>query len=122
MVNKKMKEEVFYSGGMKKIKDDYPDLYEANVELNKAAYTGKVLDYKTQKLIALGINAAFSDDRAVKKQIISSIQEFDTSKDEIIDVLRVVLLIAGKPAFMKAVNILYEVKDDVNACGGVIKK
>jgi len=27
------------------------------------------------------------------------------------DVLRVVLLIAGKPAFMKAVNILYKIEE-----------
>ena len=104
-----MKEEVFYSKGMKYIKEDYPDLYKANVDLNQVAYTGKALDYKTQKLIALGITAAKSDDRAVKKQIISNMQEFDATKDEIMDVLRVVLLIAGKPAFMKAVNILYSI-------------
>jgi alkylhydroperoxidase/carboxymuconolactone decarboxylase family protein YurZ len=113
-----MKEEVFYSKGMKYIKEDYPDLYEENVSLNKVAYTGKALDYKTQKLIALGINAAFSDDRAIKKQIMSNMQEFGTTKDEIVDVFRVVLLIAGKPAFMKAINILYELEDDECVCGG----
>jgi len=63
-----MKEEVFYSAGMKKIKEDYPDLYQASVDLNEAAYTGKVIDYKTQKLIALGITAANSDDRAIKNR------------------------------------------------------
>lgn len=106
-----MKEEVFYSKGMKHIKEDYPDLYKLSVDINEVAYTGKVLDYKTQKLIALGITAAMSDDRAVKKQILSNIQEFGATKDEIIDVLRVVMLIAGKPAFMKAVNILYSIKE-----------
>lgn len=116
-----MKQEVFYSGGMKKVKEDYPDIYAAIVKLNEATYSGKALDYKTQKLIALGITAAFSDERAVKKQIISSIQELGATRDEIVDVLRVVLLIAGKPAFMKAINILYEVKNNTNTCGGVIK-
>ena len=105
-----MKEEVFYSKGMKHIKEDYPDLYKANVDLNQVAYTGKALDYKTQKLIAVGITAAQSDDRAVQKQIMSTMKEFDVTKDEIMDVLRVVMLIAGKPAFMKAVNILYGIK------------
>lgn len=103
-----VKEEVFYSKGMKHIKEDYPDLYKVSVDTNEAAYTGKVLDYKTQKLIALGITAANSDGRATKKQMISNMKEFDVTKDEIMDVLRVVMLIAGKPAFMKAVNILYE--------------
>lgn len=106
-----MKEEVFYSKGMKHIKEDYPDLYKASVDLNEVAYTGKVLDYKTQKLIALGITAAMSDSRATKKQIISNMQEFGATKDEIMDVLRVVMLIAGKPAFMKAVTILYGIEE-----------
>jgi alkylhydroperoxidase/carboxymuconolactone decarboxylase family protein YurZ len=106
-----MKEEVFYSKTMKPLKEDYPDLYEVNVNLNEVVYTGRALDYKTQKLIALGITAALSDDRATKKQIISNMQEMGAAKDEIVDVLRVVLLIAGKPAFIKAMGILYELTD-----------
>lgn len=105
-----MKEEVFYSKGMKNIKEDYPDLYQASVDINEAAFSGKVINYKTQKLIALGITAASSDGRATKKQMISNMKEFGVTKDEIMDVLRVVMLIAGKPAFMKAANILYEIE------------
>jgi alkylhydroperoxidase/carboxymuconolactone decarboxylase family protein YurZ len=106
-----MKDEVFYSKGMKHVKEDYPDLYKENVSLNEVAFSGKVLDYKTQKLIALGITAANSDSRAVKNQIKSTMKEFNVTKDEIIDVLRVVLLIAGKPAFTNAINILYELTE-----------
>jgi alkylhydroperoxidase/carboxymuconolactone decarboxylase family protein YurZ len=106
-----MKDEVFFSKGMIHLKEDYPDLYKASVELNDAAYNGKVLDYKTLKLIAIAITAASSDDRAVKKQMISGMQELGISKDEIMDVLRVVLLTAGKPAFTKAVKILYKIAD-----------
>lgn len=103
-----MKEDVFYGKGMVHVKKDYPDIYKAVVELNKAAYTGKVLDYRTQKLIALGITAAASDDRAMKKQMISAMREFDITKDEIVDVLRVVLLTSGNPPFIKAMKTLYE--------------
>jgi alkylhydroperoxidase/carboxymuconolactone decarboxylase family protein YurZ len=103
-----MKEEVFFGEGMAKVKKDYPDLYNAIVGLNEAAYTGKVVDYKTQKLIALGINAANSDDRAVKKQMISAMKEFGITKDEIVDVLRVVLLTSGMPPFTKGMKILFE--------------
>lgn len=102
-----MKEEVFFGEGMKKVKSDYPDLYNAIVGLNEASYTGKAIDYRTQKLIALGINAAASDDRATKKQMISAIKEFGITKDEIVDVLRVVLLTSGMPPFTKAMKILY---------------
>jgi len=105
-----MKEEVFFGEGMAKAKKDYPDIYNAVVGLNEAAYTGKVLDYKTQKLIALGINAANSDDRATKKQMISAMREFDITKDEIVDVLRVVLLTSGNPPFIKAMKTLYELE------------
>jgi alkylhydroperoxidase/carboxymuconolactone decarboxylase family protein YurZ len=104
-----MKEDVFYGKGMVHVKKDYPDIYDAVVKLNEAAYTGKVLDYRTQKLIALAITAAASDDRAMKKQMISAMEEFEITKDEIVDVLRVVLLTSGNPPFVKAMKILYEI-------------
>ncbi|CDG64648.1 MAG: hypothetical protein PWQ15_1492 [Methanobacterium sp.] len=106
-----MKEDVFYGKGMAYVKRDYPDIFEAVVELNSAAYTGKVLDYRTQKLIALGITAAASDDRAMKKQMMSAMKEFDISRDEIVDVLRVVLLTSGNPPFTKAMKILYDITE-----------
>lgn len=106
-----MKEDVFYGKGMAHVKNDYPDIYDAVVKLNEAAYTGKALDYKTQKLIALGITASNSDDRAMKKQMMSAIREFGATRDEIVDVLRVVLLTAGNPPFVKAMKILYEITE-----------
>ena len=106
-----MKDEVFFSKGMNPIKKDYPDLYDISVSLNDVCYTGKSLDYKTQKLVAIGIAAAASDDRAVKKQIQSGMKELDITKDEVVDVLRVVLLLAGKPGFMKGINALYGIKE-----------
>jgi len=105
-----MKEEVFFGEGMVGVMKDYPDLYEAIVGLNEATYTGKVLDYKTQKLIALGIAASSSDERATMKQMMSAKKEFGVTKDEIVDVLRVVLLTSGMPPFTKAMKILYELK------------
>jgi len=106
-----MKDEVFFGEGMANVKVDYPDLYNSIVTLNEAAYTGKTIDYRTQKLIALGINAAASDDRATKKQMISAMKEFGITKDEIVDVLRVVLLTSGMPPFTKGMKILYELAE-----------
>src|SRR5512136_1459402 len=103
-----MKEEVFFGEGMVNVKKDYPELYNSIVTLNESTYTGKVLDYRTQKLIALGINAAASDERATRKQMMSAMKEFDIAKDEIVDVLRVVLLTSGMPPFIKAMKILNE--------------
>lgn len=101
-----MKEEVFYGQGIGKIKNDYPEIHDALIKLNEAVFTGKSLDYKTQKLIAIGITAANSDTRAIKKQMKSAMNELDITKEEIMDVLRVVLLTAGNPPFMKAISIL----------------
>jgi len=104
-----MKEEVFNGKAMGPIKKDYPDMYESIVSLNEVVYAGKVLDYKTQKLIAVAIVASHSDDRAVEKQIKSAIKELGATKDEIMDVLRIVLLTSGMPRFIKAVQILYDI-------------
>ncbi|MCL2116613.1 MAG: carboxymuconolactone decarboxylase family protein [Methanobrevibacter sp.] len=105
-----MKKELFYGKGMNLIQNDFPDIYEAIVGLNEAVYTGKTLDYKTQKLIAVAIVASHSDDRAIERQIKSAINELGATKDEIMDVLRIVLLTSGMPRFVKAVKILYDVE------------
>jgi alkylhydroperoxidase/carboxymuconolactone decarboxylase family protein YurZ len=38
-------------------------------------------------------------------------KELDITKDEVVDVLRVVLLLSGKPAFTKGINALYNIKE-----------
>ncbi|KZX11049.1 carboxymuconolactone decarboxylase family protein [Methanobrevibacter filiformis] len=101
-----MKENVFYGKGIGSIKSDYPELFNAITVLNEAVFTGKALDYKTQKLIAVAIAVSNSDDRAIEKQFKSAIKEVGATKDELLDVLRVVLLTSGMPPFMKAVSIL----------------
>ena len=68
-----MKGEKFSGKGMNVIKEDYPDLYESIVNLNETVFTGKSLDYKTQKLIAIGIASSSQDSRSIKKQMKSGI-------------------------------------------------
>ncbi|ADG13555.1 carboxymuconolactone decarboxylase family protein [Methanocaldococcus infernus] len=101
-----MKNEVFYGEGIKYIKENYKELYDTIVQLNEVAYTGKALDYKTLKLVAIAITAAKCDEKATEKQMRSGMKELGITKDEIMDVLKVVLLTSGMPAFMKAVRIL----------------
>ena len=60
-------------------------------------------------LIAIGITASRADPRATKKQIKSGMKELDITKEEIMDVLKIVLLTSGMPAFSKAVQILNSV-------------
>jgi len=37
--------------------------------------------------------------------------ELGITQDEVVDVLRVVLLLAGKPSFTKGMNALYKIKE-----------
>lgn len=104
-----MKGEVFYGKGIRELEGEYPDLYELVTDINDTVWNGKVLDYKTQKLIAIGITASRADPRAIKKQIRSAIGVLGITKEEIVDVLRVVLLTSGMPAFSKSLQILNSV-------------
>ena len=64
-----MKGEVFYGKGIRELEDEHPDLYDLVKNINETVWSGNVLDYKTQKLIAIGITASRADPRATKKQI-----------------------------------------------------
>lgn len=104
-----MKYEVFYGKGMGKVKKEYSDIYEVVKNLNEVVYTGKALDYKAQKLIAIGITASRCDETATEKQMRSAMKELKVTPEEIVDVLRVVLLLSGMPAFTKGMRILEEI-------------
>ena len=108
-----MKGDVYYGKGIRELKDENPDLYELVSNINDTVWEGKVLDYKTQKLIAIGITASRADPRATKKQIRSAIEVLGITKEEIVDVLRVVLLTSGMPAFSKSLQILNSVTEAI---------
>lgn len=108
----KMKKEVFYGKGMGKLKEEDLDLYQAIVALNDAVWNGKALDYKTQKLIAIGIAASNADSRATEKQIMSAKKELGVTRDEVVDVLKVVLLTSGMQPFNKALQIANKVFEE----------
>ncbi len=101
-----MKDKVFYGEGMKVVKELKPELYEILAKLNDEVYSGKVLDYKTLKLVAIAIVASRCDEKATEKQMLSAIKELGITKDEIMDVLGIVLLTSGMPAYVKAMKIL----------------
>ncbi|MDO5823396.1 carboxymuconolactone decarboxylase family protein [Methanobrevibacter sp.] len=101
-----MKGNVYYGKGIRELEDEYPDLYNLVADINETVWDGKTIDYKTQKLIAIGITASRADPRAIKKQMKSAIEVLGITKDEIVDVLRVVLLTSGMPAFSKSLQIL----------------
>ncbi|HOP08870.1 MAG TPA: carboxymuconolactone decarboxylase family protein [Candidatus Methanofastidiosa archaeon] len=104
-----MKDEVYYGKGMRIVREKYPELYEGINKLNGVIYTGRELDYKTQKLIAIGIVASKCDENATEKQMRSGMAELGITEGEIVDILRVVLLTAGMPAFNKGIRILEDI-------------
>ncbi|MBO6123202.1 MAG: carboxymuconolactone decarboxylase family protein [Methanobrevibacter sp.] len=108
-----MKGDVYYGKGIRELKDSHPDLFELVSNINDTVWDGKVLDYKTQKLIAIGITASRADPRATKKQMRSAIEVLGITKEEIVDVLRVVLLTSGMPAFSKSLQILNSVVEAI---------
>lgn len=101
-----MKNGVFYGKGIRELQDECPELYDLAEKMSNVLYSGKSLDYKTQKLIAIGIEASRMNEKATKQQMVSSMAELDVTKEEIMDVLRVVLLTSGVPAFNTGVRIL----------------
>ena len=78
-----MKDHIFYGKGMGKVKREYKEIYDVIADLNEVVYTGKVLDYKTQKLIAIGITAAHCDETATEKQMRSTMKELKVTQEEI---------------------------------------
>lgn len=107
-----MNKGAFMSENMDRLEKDYPELFNSTVHLNDTVYSGKTLSQKQQKLIAIAIAASSANDTAIRKQMQNAIRHYDVTRDEIMDTLAVVLLMSGKPAFTKAVGILYSVLDE----------
>lgn len=107
-----MKDNVFYGKGMQTLKKEDEELYQTIVSLNENIWNGKTLDYKTQKLIAIGIAASNNDNSSIKKQITSAKKELNITKEEVFDALKVVLLTSGMPPFSNSIRILNEVYNE----------
>ena len=52
-----MGEKVFYGKGIRRIKNEDSELYDSIENLDKNVWNANVLDYRTQKLIAIAISA-----------------------------------------------------------------
>lgn len=106
-----MGEKVFYGKGIRRIKKEDLELYDSIENLDKNVWNANALDYRTQKLIAIAISATKPESSSFLKQVSKAKKELDISRDEMMDVLKVVLLTSGMQPFNKAlevVNKLYE--------------
>ncbi|WP_295620377.1 carboxymuconolactone decarboxylase family protein [uncultured Methanobrevibacter sp.] len=106
-----MSEKVFYGKGVRRIKEEDPELYESIEDLDKNIWNSKVLDYRTQKLIAIAISATSPESSSFLKQVSKAKKELNITKDEMMDVLKVVLLTSGMMSFNKALQIVNKLYD-----------
>ena len=106
-----MGEKVFYGKGIRQIKKEDPDLYDSIENLDKNVWNANVLDYRTQKLIAIGISACNHEGSSFLKQASKAKKELNISRDEMMDVLRVVLLTSGMIPFNHALEIVNKLYD-----------
>lgn len=104
-----MSEKVFYGKGIRQIKEEDPEFYDSILDLDKAIWNSNVLDYRTQKLIAIAISAANVESSSFLKQLTKSKKELDISREEMMDVLKIVLLCSGMIPFNKALDVLNRV-------------
>ena len=106
-----MGEKVFYGKGIRQIKKEDPELYHSIENLDNNVWNANTLDYKTQKLIAIAISATNPESSAFLKQVAKAKKELDISRDEMMDVLKVVLLTSGMMPFNKALEVVNKLYD-----------
>ena len=106
-----MGEKVFYGKGIRQIKKEDPELYHSIENLDKNVWNANTLDYKTQKLIAIAISATNPESSAFLKQVAKAKKELDISRDEMMDVLKMVLLTSGMMPFNKALEVVNKLYD-----------
>ena len=100
-----MGEKVFYGKGIRQIKKEDSKLYDSIENLDKSIWDGNALDYRTQKLIAIGISATNNESSSFLKQLSKAKKELDLSRDDVMDVLKVVLLTSGMIPFNNALEV-----------------
>ena len=108
-----MGEKVFYGKGIRRIKNEDPELYGSIENLDKNVWNANVLDYRTQKLIAIAISATANESSSFLKQVSKAKKELDISRDEMMDVLKVVLLTSGMIPFNKALEVVNKLYDQI---------
>ena len=106
-----MAEKVFYGKGVRRIKKEDPELYDSIENLDKNVWNANSLDYRTQKLIAIAISATNSESSSLLKQVSKAKKELDISRDEMMDVLKVVLLTSGMIPFNHALEVVNKLYD-----------
>lgn len=106
-----MGEKVFYGKGVRRIKKEDPALYDSIENLDKNVWNASSLDYRTQKLIAIAISATNHEGTSFLKQVSKAKKELDISRDEMMDVLKVVLLTSGMIPFNHALEVVNKLYD-----------
>jgi alkylhydroperoxidase/carboxymuconolactone decarboxylase family protein YurZ len=100
---------VFHGKGINKIKKEDEDLFNVISELEEVVWQEGAISRKTKKLIAIAIVASKGNVGGLEKQIRSGKKQFGITKEEVMDVLKVVLLTSGMQAFNSSLQVVYDI-------------
>ena len=102
-------------GGMpqryERLKNDYPEVFDAYEKLGKAVHTIGSLDDKTRALIKLAISATSKSEGAVQLTALVASLPQDT-KDEIRQTILIALPTIGLPSTMAALSWVDDILDN----------
>jgi len=102
---------VFYGKGINALKKNNKELYTSICRLDESVWDEGPLSRKDKKLIAIAITASKLNKSGFEKQVRSSKIKLGISREEVMDVLKVVLLTSGMPAFNMGLEILNKIYD-----------
>ena len=100
---------VFHGKGINKLKGEDEGLFEIIRGLDEIVWQEGAIDRKTKKLIAIAIVASNGNASGLEKQIRSGRKELGITKEEVMDVLKVVLLTSGMQAFNSSLQVVYKI-------------
>lgn len=93
-----------------KLSNALPDVMKSFYALSKASSAAGVLDSKTKELIALAIAVATHCDDCIAFHTSSALKA-GASKEEILEMLGVVVFMGGGPALMYATHVMEAVEE-----------
>ena len=100
---------VFHGKGLNKLKKEDECLFNVISALDEIVWQEGAVDRKTKKLIAIAIVASKGNAGGLEKQIRSGKKQFGITKEEVMDVLKVVLLTSGMQAFNSSLQVVYDI-------------
>ncbi|EAR08588.1 carboxymuconolactone decarboxylase family protein [Reinekea blandensis] len=92
-------------GNLRDMRNEIPDVYNAFQEVGKATYKSGALDVKSKELIATAIAIAEKCGPCIGYHV-QALKRQNTSREELMEMLEVVVQMGGGPALMTAAEAM----------------